>query len=117
VSHYARGTAFERTVRTALRDDGYEVIRSAGSKTKIDLVAIKRGELLFVQCKINGLCPPAERARLRDLAGMAGALPVVAYSHKEGRAAAVVRYRLLTGDGPGHWAGWTPDHAMTEEQV
>jgi hypothetical protein len=48
---------------------------------------------------------------------MAAALPVVAYSHKEGRAAAVVRYRLLTGDGPGHWAGWTPDHAMTEEQV
>ena len=108
-NHYARGTAFERKVREALREDGYEVMRSAGSKTKIDLVAMKTGQLVFLQCKLNGLCAPAERSRLRDLAGMVGALPVVAYSHKEGHAAAVVRYRLLTGDGPKHFASWTPD--------
>lgn len=112
MSHYAQGAAFERKTRKHLEENGYEVIRSAGSKGKVDLVAFKRGELLFVQNKINGLCAPAERSRLRDLAGMVDALPLVAYSHKEGRAAAVVRYRLLTGDGPKHWASWTPDHAM-----
>lgn len=109
MSHYNAGRTFEWKVRDALREDGYEVLRSAGSKTKIDLVAVKPGQLVFVQCKVNGLCAPAERSKLRDLAGMAGALPVVAYSHKEGRSAAVVRYRLLTGDGPKAFASWTPD--------
>lgn len=106
---YSDGRRFEYKVRDALREDGYEVLRSAGSKTKIDLVAIKRGQQIFVQCKMNGLCMPAERSRLRDLAGMVGALPIVAYRHKEGRAAATVRYRLLTGDGPKAFASWTPD--------
>lgn len=109
MSKYSDGYRFECRVRDALREDGYEVIRSAGSKTKVDLIALKTGEILFVQCKLNGLCAPAERSRLRELAGMVGALPVVAYSHKEGRAAAVVRYRLLTGDGPKEFAAWWPD--------
>jgi Holliday junction resolvase len=109
MSNYSDGYRFECKVRDALREDGYEVLRSAGSKTKIDLVALKPGEIIFVQCKLNGVCTPAERSKLRDLAGMAGALPIVAYSHKDGRAAAVVRYRLLTGDGPRAYAGWTPD--------
>lgn len=109
MTQYNDGRRFEYRVRDALREDGYEVLRSAGSKTKIDLVAIKRGQQIFIQCKLNGLCAPAERSRLRDLAGMVGALPVVAYSHKEGRAAATVRYRLLTGDGPKSFVDWHSD--------
>jgi Holliday junction resolvase len=114
MSHYNAGRTFEWKVRDALREDGYEVLRSAGSKTKIDLVAMKPGQIVFVQCKVNGLCAPAERSRLRDLAGMVGALPIVAYNHKEGRSAAVVRYRLLTGDGPKAFASWTPDQVEME---
>lgn len=109
MSKYSDGARFERTTRHALEADGYEVIRSAGSKGKVDLVAFKQGQQLFIQCKINGLCAPAERSRIRTLAGMVGALPIVAYSHKEGRAAATVRYRLLTGDGPKAFTDWTPD--------
>lgn len=108
-SNYSHGAAFERKTRHHLEENGYEVIRSAGSKGKVDLVAFKRGQILFVQNKLNGLCAPAERSRLRDLAGMVGALPIVAYRHKDGRAAAVVRYRLLTGDGPKAFSAWTPD--------
>lgn len=114
MSNYSRGAAFERATRHDLEDNGYEVIRSAGSKGKVDLVAFKRGEILFVQNKINGLCAPAERARLRDLAGMVGALPIVAYSHKDGREAAVIRYRLLTGDGPKAFIPWTSDPVMED---
>jgi Holliday junction resolvase hjc len=117
MSHYNAGRTFEWKVRDALREDGYEVLRSAGSKTKIDLVAVKPGQLVFVQCKVNGLCAPAERSKLRDLAGMVDALPVVAYSHKEGRSAAVVRYRLLTGDGPKAFASWTPDIVAGELEL
>lgn len=109
MSQYRRGAEFERATRHALEADGYEVIRSAGSKGKVDLVAFKTGQILFIQNKLNGLCAPAERSRLRELAAMVGALPIVAYSHKEGRAAATVRYRLLTGDGPKAFEPWTPD--------
>src|SRR5690606_18497279 len=59
VTRYAGGADFEREVRAALVADGYElVVRSAGSKTKVDLVAIKAGQVLIVQCKRNGVCPP-----------------------------------------------------------
>jgi Holliday junction resolvase-like predicted endonuclease len=109
MSNYSDGARFERATRHHLEENGYQVIRSAGSKGKVDLVAFKTGEILFVQNKINGLCAPAERTELRRLAGMVGALPIVAYRHKEGRAAATVRYRLLTGAGPKAFAGWTPD--------
>ena len=109
MTQYNDGRRFEYKVRDALREDGYEVLRSAGSKTKIDLVAMKPGQIIFVQCKLNGLCSPAERSKLRDLAQMVGALPIVAYSHKEGRAAATVRYRLLTGDGPKAFCPWYSD--------
>ncbi len=114
MSHYRNGADFERDVRASLVKDGYEVIRSAGSKTKVDLVAFKTGEILFVQCKANGLCAPAERAELIRLAGMVGALPIVAYKHKEGRAAAVPAYRLLTGPGPKEWAAWSSDRVDVE---
>lgn len=110
-SHYAHGAVFERTVRHALEEDGYSVLRSAGSKgdSKVDLVAFKPGQILFVQCKLNGLCPPSERSRVREVSGWVGALPIVAYRVKEGCAAATVGYRLLTGDGPKAFVPWIPD--------
>jgi Holliday junction resolvase len=107
-NHYQRGVTFERQVRQALEADGYECVRSAGSKSKIDLVAIKPGELLFLQCKLNGLCPPAERAKLLDLSRSAGALPIVAYKGVEGRLRPV-RYRWLTGPGPKDYRDFTTD--------
>lgn len=110
-SHYAHGATFERMVRHSLEEDGYSVIRSAGSKgdSKIDLVAFKPGQILMIQAKLNGLCPPAERARLREVSRWVGALPIVAYRVKEGRAAATIGYRLLTGDGPKAFVSWAPD--------
>ena len=104
MSQYRRGADFERAVRLALQTDGYTVVRSAGSKSKIDLLAIKPGQCLFIQCKTNGLCPPAERIELRRLAGLIHALPIVAY--KDGSRLA---YRELTGDGPKDWVAWVSD--------
>jgi len=109
MTRYSDGYRFECTTRDALKTDGYEVIRSAGSKGKVDLVAFKTGQILFVQNKLNGLCPLSERKELVRLAGLVGALPIVAFRHKEGRAAAEVRYRLLTGTGPYEYVKWLPD--------
>lgn len=105
--NYQRGRTFEWKVRDALQEDGYDVLRSAGSKTKIDLVAIKPGQILFIQCKrTNGQIPPAEREKLVLLAKYVNALALVA-SQPVPRKPLV--YRRLTGFGPKDWVGWSPD--------
>lgn len=110
---YAKGRRFEYAVRDALIGDGYEVLRSAGSKTKIDLVAIKRDELLFVQCKEDGRCSPAERTKLIELAQMVEALPIVALKTHEGRRVGI-GCRLLTGPGPKEWTLWAADWGIKD---
>lgn len=101
MTRYEAGRRFEWRVRDELTDDGYAVIRSAGSKTKVDLVAIKPGQWLLVQCKRDGRIGPAERSKLLSLASMCAALPVVAAL--DGGRPAQVTYRLLTGAGPRDW--------------
>ncbi|HEX59123.1 MAG TPA: hypothetical protein ENF26_03115 [Methanomicrobia archaeon] len=68
---YARGAAFERKVRRLLEEDGWFVVRAAGSKGIVDLVALReRDNVLRVQlisCKLNGYVPPAEREQLLEL--------------------------------------------------
>lgn len=54
------------------------VLRTAGSKSKIDLVAIRDGIQLFIQCKRSGLLPTAEWNALVELAQMVRAVPVLA---------------------------------------
>ncbi len=82
---YRTGRDFEYKVRTYLQDNGYSVIRSAGSKTKVDLVAIKPGQILFVQCKRGGVLPAAEWDEILTLAGHARAVPVLAQYGGRGR--------------------------------
>ena len=109
---YAGGADFERQTRDVLIEDGYDVVRSAGSKGshKIDLVAFKAGHVLFVQCKRNGTLPPAERVALLRMAGLLPgvALPVLAYKPS---ARGGVAFAALTGPGPRDRRAWTPDMA------
>lgn len=107
-NRYRGGADFEREVRAALLADGYDVVRSAGSKTKLDLVAFKAGQVLLVQCKRNGICPPAERVELLRVAAL---LPGTAVAVVAGRPR--ITYRRLTGPGPKDWVAWSPD--ITEE--
>ncbi|MHC1577720.1 MAG: restriction endonuclease [Candidatus Methanospirareceae archaeon] len=71
MTHYARGAAFERRVRRLLEEDGWFVVRSAGSRGAVDLIALReRGNVQrvrLISCKLNGYVPPAERERLRKL--------------------------------------------------
>lgn len=107
MNRYRGGADFEREVRAALVKDGYDVVRSAGSKTKVDLVAFKAGHVLLVQCKRNGVCPPAERIELLRIAWLLPVpigLPIVA--SRPG-----ITYRRLYGPGPKQWDPWTTDEA------
>lgn len=68
MSNYSRGAKFERRVQDYFEKAGYFVIRSAGSHSLIDLVALKGGEVQLVQCKTDGVISVAERQQLQELA-------------------------------------------------
>jgi len=121
-ANYRRGADLERAAKHYLEDNGYYVIKSAGSKGIADLVGIKPGEILYVQCKLDGYLTPAERVSFRQAALASGAVPVVARWVKEGRAARTPGFRELTSMGPAGNRDWTPDHGMqshphTQEHV
>ncbi|MEV1321977.1 hypothetical protein AB0J14_38515 [Micromonospora arborensis] len=97
MSHYEKGVRFERKTRTDLAENGYEVIRAAGSKgsTKIDLLAMKPGQQLLIQCKESGDISPAEWNRIVEVAGWypGVAIPLLAANGPRGRG--VVYTQLL----------------------
>jgi Holliday junction resolvase len=98
MTNYDNGRRFEWAVRDHLIADGYDVFRSAGSKTKVDMTAVKTGQLLFVQCKRDGKISPAERAKLLQLATLIDcAVPVLAWK-EFGKAQVLLA--VLTGPGP-----------------
>jgi hypothetical protein len=69
MTSYDRGVALERIARDALVSMGAAVvIRSAGSKGPVDLVASLATRTLAVQCKRRTWPPPADRRALLDLA-------------------------------------------------
>ncbi len=109
-THYANGRTFEYATRDRLAADGYDVLRSAGSKGahKIDICAVKTGQILFVQCKRSGQLPPAERVALLRMASLLPgiALPLLAYKPS---ARGGVAFAVLTGPGPKDRQAWTPD--------
>lgn len=80
MTSYSKGADFERACRDVLLAAGFAVVRATGSHTKIDLVAFRANELLFIQCKTNGIISPADRRELCRLASLIfDAVPIVAY--------------------------------------
>jgi Holliday junction resolvase len=93
MNQYGTGRRFEWKVRDDLIANGYEVMRAAGSKgsTKVDLIAVKPGQMLFIQCKNSGALPPAEWDRIVEVAGWVGAVPILAANGERGRGVAYTR--------------------------
>ncbi|WKG08183.1 hypothetical protein QX204_24390 [Nocardia sp. PE-7] len=92
-------------MKRLLETNGYDCRRSAGSRSPVDVVAFKPGQVVMVQAKLNGRCPPAERAELVRVAGLVGAVPLLAYRiTRQG-----TRFRRLFGTGAREWAEWAPD--------
>jgi len=73
---YERGRRFEYRVKRLLEGEGWVVIRAAGSKP-VDLVALRDGAVLFVECKKRGQVPREQRDFQEGLARRAGARYVV----------------------------------------
>jgi Holliday junction resolvase len=77
---YLKGRYFEYRVRDYLTRKGYFVLRSPRSLGPVDLVAIRKGEVLLLQCKSHARpsLPSDEKAKLISLAESIGATPVLA---------------------------------------
>jgi Holliday junction resolvase len=109
VSSYDDGVRVEHATIHDLQKNGYDTVRAASSKGFADVVAVKPGQILFVNCKRTTPPGPTERAELlRVAAHLPGiALPIVAL--KPLRQS--LQYRVLLGVAPKAWAVWTPDEA------
>lgn len=52
--NYLRGRRFEYEVAKTLKEQGYEVMRTAGSHGKFDIIALRSGvKPIFYQCKVT----------------------------------------------------------------
>lgn len=94
MAQYHTGRRFEWACRDDLAENGYVVMRMAGSKgdAKVDLVAVKPGQQLYIQCKTSARLDPDEWDRLVEVAGWVGAIPLVA--SKGGRGQGITYTRL-----------------------
>jgi len=79
---YSRGRYFEYRVRDYLTSQGWVVFRSAGSHSPADLIAIRAGETILVQCRAKGYLPPTERAGFVAVAQELEVRPYLAYREK-----------------------------------
>jgi len=83
MSSYRRGRRFEYRVRDHLEKREYYVVRQTRSAFP-DLIAIKKGEILLVECKVHRRrLTKDQRQRLLELTQRLGAKPMLAY--REGR--------------------------------
>lgn len=75
---YKNGRAFEYRIRDRLKSAGYFAMRSPGSVGPFDVLALRAGEIVMVECKLDGVCGVAQWNRLYDFAASVGATPVLA---------------------------------------
>lgn len=90
---YRLGRQFEYRVRDDMRKKNYFVLRSPRSGSPVDLVCIKKGKIVFIQCKKGGQFPPIEWNEFYELCQSVGATPILASTPK-GRG---IEYYLLVG--------------------
>ncbi len=93
---YAKGYRCEREAKAFLEKQGFFVVRSAGSHSPADLVAIRYREVWLVQVKAKTLPSKAEREKLLNIATMYGATAVAMF--KQNRRWCV---KIISGDNKG----------------
>jgi len=77
MSKYARGRRIEYKVRDVLSKAGWYVWRLAASKP-FDLIAIKNGKILIIECKIKSSLTRLVKNKLLEIAKNGGATVILA---------------------------------------
>jgi len=75
-SRYRKGAAKERQLKHKLEMCGWYVMRSAGSKGALDLIAIRDGCVVGFQVKVGGI----GRAEIGELCALAKAVKIPIYA-------------------------------------
>ncbi|MCS7125648.1 MAG: hypothetical protein NZ929_01885 [Aigarchaeota archaeon] len=91
---YLKGRRFEWQVKNLLEKKSWLVVRAARSKP-VDLVALKNGLILLIECKYSSKLIERDKSRLIKLADIAGALPIIALRKKYWRKIQLIN--LKTG--------------------
>ena len=73
---YKKGRQFEYKVKKEFEKLGYFVVRSAGSRGIFDLIAIRKYEVLGIQCKL-GKVSEDEVKKMLDIGRMYNIIPVI----------------------------------------
>jgi len=68
MSRYSQGANFERRVAKDLAEQGWFVVRSAGSHSPVDLIGLRQGEIILIQCKTDRRISKVAKAQLSALA-------------------------------------------------
>ena len=82
---YSSGRRFEWSVRSILESHGWVTVRAARSKP-VDLIALKDGKILLIECKYNTRISSERIDYLKKLSGRAGARPLIAVKKKYERS-------------------------------
>ena len=109
--NYQNGAEFERQCKRHLEENGYGVVRSAGSHSPADLIAMRKGRVsLGIQCKRNGRLDPDEWNEFVDFCALTGIAPILAEKVRGG-----IKYHLITGKKYGSakqpMRDWEPPYA------
>lgn len=83
MTNYEKGRRFEYRVRDLFRDHGFFVIRAAQSKP-VDLVCVKNGKTILVECKTNKKAF-GQKASLKLLKAVALSQAEIVLAYKENR--------------------------------
>lgn len=87
--NYRKGYSFEKRVQKYFEENGYYVIRAAGSHGAADLVVIRPYRIpIFVQCKYNRNITSDEKMKLRKICDNLNVKGVIAF----GKAREPVRF-------------------------
>ena len=82
MTNYEKGRRFEYRVRDLFKEHGFVVIRAAQSKP-VDLVCLKNGTSILVECKIRkSSLGKNGKEVLLNMAQISKAIPVLAYREK-----------------------------------
>ena len=85
--NYRKGLLFEHEVKDWLKQRNWIVMRSAGSKTNIDLIGVRGNQVLLIQCKYGTKPSLKERKNMSILEKETGnnIQVLLAYRPKYGR--------------------------------
>jgi len=82
---YSSGRRFEWSIKEMLESYGWVTVRAARSKP-VDLIALRDGKILLIECKYNTRISSERIDHLKKLAEEAGAKPILAIKKKYERS-------------------------------